>query len=87
MDIELEDEHTVEIGSSHLRITVNISESFELVLEDEGDLLDISPGLHFSRPVFYGLEEIRRLKAEAHPTLNQHNRDRDAAEYSSEQTS
>jgi hypothetical protein len=85
MSIERKDEHTVELGSFHLRITLSILEPFELVLEDEGDLLGTPPRLHLFRSVFYGLEEIEELKTAARPTLNQHNRHRGTADGGSEQ--
>ena len=65
MDIEQRSEKTIVLGSNHFKITLTVAQDFELTLVDESQPEDKPRVTDFSKGIFYGMDEINKLKVNA----------------------
>jgi len=65
MDIEQKSENTIELGSTHLRITLTVAPDFELTVVDDSEPKKGSRAMDFCKGIFHGLDEIDKLRVNA----------------------
>ena len=65
MDIVQKADDRIELGSYGTRITLTVTSDFILILEDVPDSVTRSYTTDFSKGVFYGMNEINKLKINA----------------------
>ncbi len=67
MDIQHKSEDTIVLGSTHFKVTLTVAQDFELTLvyklmSEHGPRIT-----DFSRGIFYGMDEIDKLRMDAQP--------------------
>lgn len=65
MDIVQKSDNHIELGSHGTKITLTLSSDFVLTLEDVPDSITSSRITDFSKGIFYGMDEINKLKIDA----------------------
>ncbi len=67
MGIAQKSDDTIELGSTHFRITLSVTSDFELILLDEPEPEKGPRVTDFSKGIFYGMDEIDELRVDAQP--------------------